>query len=195
MTDEKSLELSQMQQALQVYFEFDQADLSANRLGEFSDRQKKAIKSDRASGDRAWVLVGVISMVVGLILLSFIFAPFLSNGGADWVDVLMNLPVILLGFSSLGVGVYSFFSWLRDKANPETHRVCKVEGPVNLVQAGYVAYRYPRRRVPVYELHVARKEFEVHPDLPKAMNQGDVYWVYYDSAGDAILSVEWVSKG
>lgn len=188
------METSQLQQDLQTHFEFDETDLAANRLGEFSERQKRALKTDKKDSKRSSILVGAIFSAIGLFLLYLLFGTSILGGPFDLFDILNNLPATLIALAFFGVSILSFYGGIKT-APPSKHKVCKAEGPAEVVGAGHVVYRYPHRRVAVYELKVAKQRFNVYPDLPKVIAQGDVYAVYYDSADDEILSVEWISKG
>jgi hypothetical protein len=184
------------QQVLQNYFEFDESDLAANRLGEFSEKQKTALKDEKKDFKNSSILVGVIFTGVGVVILFLLFGlPILQKSSLDWIDVGESLPAILVALVFLGIGVGSLASGFKKATRGLEHGVRKVEGPIKIVQVGNTIFRYPHRRVSVYELRVGKKEFDVYTDLPGVMKQGDVYIVYFDHADETILSAEWISEG
>jgi hypothetical protein len=184
------------QQSLYEYFEFDEADLAANRLGVFSKKQKLALKNEKRDFKKSSVIVGVVFISVGLVILFLLFGLHTLKGSRmDWIDVGNSLPAILIPLVFLGIGIGSLAGGIKKNVRRAEHSVQRVEGPVKIVEVERLTYRYPNRRVPIYELRVGNKEFDAYTDLPRVMTQDDVYAVYFDRADDTILSVERISKG
>jgi hypothetical protein len=181
-------------QTLQNYFEFDEADLAANRLGIFSDKQKRDLKVAKKDSKRSSILVGLVCIGIGLaVLFLLVGLPILQGSRLDWVDVGNMLSSILIPLVFLGIGTYSLYGGLKANAAILEHSVGSVQGPVNIVEVGRATYHSPYRRRTMYELRVGTKEFNAYHELPKVMTQGHVYAVYFDTADDEILSVEWIS--
>ena len=184
------------QRVLLDYFQFDESDLSANRLGEFSEKQKRDLKDTKKDSKKSSIIVGLILIGIGLTILFLLFGiPFLQGSRLDWVDAGNMIPSILIAIAFLGIGIYSLVSGLRTNADVAEHSVRNIEGSVNIVEVSRATYHSPYRRRIIYELRVGTKEFDAYDGLSNVMVQGDVYAVYFDNADDTILSVEWISKG
>ena len=189
-------ETTRMQKILCEYFQFDESDLAANRLGAFSERQKRELKTGKKDFKRSSLLVGAICLGVGLaILFLLIGLPLLQGSRFDWVDIANMLPSLLIPLAFLAIGIYSLGNGLKTAGNTLKHYVASVTGAASISEAGRATYHSPYRRRVIYELRVGEKEFHAYDGLPRAVTRGDVYTVYFDSADDEILSVEWVSNG
>lgn len=185
------------QQALYNCFQFNEADLAANRLGLFSEKQKKDWTEYQRNSKRASIIVSLICIGIGLVILFLLIGlPLLQGSRMDWVDVGNMLSSILIPLVFLGIGIGSLFSGLWVNVDVSKHNVHSIEGPINIVEVGNAVYRSPhhRRRI-LYELRVGTKEFDAYHELPDVLVQGDIYKIYFDDADNEILSVEWTSKG
>lgn len=182
-------------QNLQDYFDFDEADLAANRLGEFSDRQKRNLRKGKKDSKKSSILVGAILFVVGF-LLSFLLIglPLLQGAALDWVDLGNILASIGIPLLFLVIGASSLYNGLKSSADISEHRVASVHGHVEIVEVERATYNHPRRQRILYEIRVGGKEFNAYPDLPSLLIQGRDYTVYFDRADDTILSLELTSK-
>ena len=195
MAKDNKQELPRSQEVLFDYFQFDEADLDANRLGAFSDRQKKELKADKKDSKKSFILVGVICLGVGLVVLFLMIGhPLLQGSRFDWVDVVNMFSTLLITLAFMGVGIYSLYKGMSSADKELEHSIGSVTGGATIVEAGRATYHSPYRRRILYELRIGAKEFNTYDGLPKAVTQGDVYTVYFDNADDEIMSVEWVSK-
>jgi hypothetical protein len=177
------------------YFKFKESDLAANRLGVFSDKQKRELRVDKKDSKRSSILVGLLFIGIGLVILFLLIGlPLLQGARLDWVEVSNLLSSILVPVAFLGIGIYSLYGGLKTSTDILEHSIGSVTGPVRIVEAERATYRSPYRRRILYELRIGAKEFNAYPELPDAMTQGHVYTIYFDNADDEILSVEWVSK-
>jgi len=186
------------QQTLNDYFQFEESDLDANRLGLFSEKQKRELKSYKENARKSSVKVGVIAAGVGVLLLLLLIGNSLVGGlSFDLIDLLNNLPLLLVALAFLGIGIYSLLGGRKTNTDAFEHKVLHVQGPVDILEARRYISRYskPHRIRTVYELRVGGKEFAAFEELPAVLTQGDVYLIHFDKADDEILSVEWVSKG
>ena len=189
-------ETTRMQKILCDYFQFDESDLAANRLGVFSERQKQEQKADRKDFKRSSVLVGAICIGIGLVgLFLLVGLPLLQGSRPDWVDLVNMFSSLMIPLAFLAIGIYSLFNGLKAANSALKHSVASVTGAAAITEAGRATYHSPHRRRVIHELRVGEKEFHAYDGLPRAMTQGDVYTVYFDTADDEILSVEWVSNG
>jgi hypothetical protein len=174
---------------LKKYFDFDEGDLSAKRLGRMTPRQQ----ARRASGEK---FVKRLALVAGLVVLliavgpSVILWPFGENGPEDHLTfwIIWSLVWIPLG------GFFAFKLIRFSGSRPKEARVCKVEGPINLIkEESYSSSMH--RTVDEYELHVGGQTFDVESEAGDIMMQGDVYAIYYIEGEQDILSVERLAGG
>jgi len=188
-------QINDPQQALYNFFEFDEADLSANRRGEFSEKQKRDLQAASKSSRKTSILLGPALMMIGLaILFLLVGPPWLQDAGMDWVDLVNMATPLLVALAFMGVGVSVWYGGLKTRAGVAKHRVKSVTGPADIAKAGTATYRYPRRERILYELRVGGREFHAYPGLPDAIVVGEVYAVYFDDADDEILSLEWLAQ-
>jgi len=172
------------EEQIRGYFSFDEADLFANRNGQFSQKQKKKFEGIQKSTTR-FILILAILVLLGDIW-SIVATVKSGDSWSDWI-----LPVILLAISGW------LFSSTRTKVD---QTVEKAEGVVNFVkvesQTGSVMdSEIDRMTVSSYEMRVGGVHFDnANPALIEYM-QGDVYAVYYTNSTRQILSAEFISKG
>jgi hypothetical protein len=76
-----------------------------------------------------------------------------------------------------------------------------VEGPINIVRTERTkadSVTHSTERYVTHELHIGGISFDVSPDLPNIMMQGDEFAIYYTEGNDnfssRIWSVELISK-
>ncbi len=176
-------------QALMNYFKFDQADLAANRKGQFTDKQKtRILQEDRSS--RKWSLIGGLGlMLIAAIGVAGAIGAWIAD--SDWG--------FRIGFG-LGFGVIWPLIWggigwfvLQSSFSKHEFKLSKVQGQVNIVRRE--SYSSQSHTTSVYhELHIGGHEFNVDGDLADVLMQGDEYILYYIDGTDEILSAELVSK-
>ncbi len=164
---------------LQKYFEFDEADLFANRTGALSNKQRKRLVENARAASKLFLIVGIVIMVIGV---GVSLIPL--SGPADvWF-------LVIWGVIWTGLGLFfgiSLIRWGRPGKNDLT--VCKAEGPVNIVKEETYNSTM-KQNVESYELHSGGVTFDVEGDLADVMMQGDTYAIYYTEGLKEILSVE-----
>jgi hypothetical protein len=166
------------------YFSFDDADVFANRKGQFSKKQKKKLGEVDQWTNR-FLLILTLLILLGAIW-SILTALRSGDSWSDWI-----LPVILLAISGW------LFSGTRNKVDDKVERT---EGVVNFVKVesktgSITDAEIDRTTVHSYEMRVGGVHFDnANPALIEYM-QGDMYTVYYTNSTKQILSVEFISKG
>jgi len=183
-------------QKLQDYFQFDEGDLQANRSGVFSEKQKKELSSDQSSTIQRRRRAGAIFLGLGLLLWLMVIGFLIFKGTGYLVQnaVLLICP----GPGGLVLMLASIFVFRSTGTVQQNYQLKKVEGPINLIQAERTIAGNASRHHFVHELHIGGVTFDVLPDLPNIMMQGDVYAVYYTDPNDAfsgrVWSAEFMSK-
>jgi hypothetical protein len=182
---------------LMTYFKFSEADLAANKQGQFTDSQKaRLVKEDRSdrTGSIIW---GGLLLLIGLI--GIVIAVAAGIADPDWG--------FRIGFGC-GFGVIWPLVWggigvmLMNRAFAKfSVQLLRAEGPVNIVKAersststdsdgfSHTTHYW------VTELHIGGKSFDVTSDLADIMMQGDTYAIYHtEGSENDILSAELLSK-
>ncbi len=183
-------------QKLMDYFQFDEADLQANRSGVFSEKQKKELSSDESSTVQRRRRAGAIFLGLGIFLWLILIGLLIFKGTGYLVQntVLLICP----GPGGLVLLLASIFIFRFSSSGKQNYQLKKVEGPVNIIQAEREIAGNASRHHFVHELHMGGVTFDVLPDLPNIMMQGDVYAAYYTEPNDAfsgrVWSAELVSK-
>ncbi|MFZ1042052.1 MAG: hypothetical protein WCA79_21260 [Anaerolineales bacterium] len=175
---------------LMSYFKFDEADLQANRNGQFTDKQKaRIVKEDKRN--KTWsVIGGGFLILIGLLGLVMAIAAGISD--PDWG--------FRIGFG-LGFGCIWPLVWggigyllLRRAFAKFQVQIERAEGPVNIVEA-VRTYGSNHSHYFVHELHIGGKSFDVTGDLANIIMQGDTYALYFtEGSENDILSAELISK-
>jgi hypothetical protein len=183
-------------QKLQDYFEFDEDDLQANRNGNLSEKQKKELSSDKSFTIQRRRRAAAIFLALG-IFLWLILAGLLIFKGTGYLA--QNAVLIICpGPGGLVLLLAAIFIFRSSSTVQENYLLKKVEGPVNIIQAEREIAGNASRHHFVHELHLGGVTFDVLPDLPNIMMQGDVYAAYYtepnDDFGGRVWSAELVSK-
>ena len=164
------------------YFKFDEGDLTANQLGQFSAKQKARLQSEGGS-DKKWRIgIGVVLILLGLA--GLIFFP----------DSLVVEIIWLLIWGGLGV------AFLRSAFSKHQFKLAKVQGGINIVAEK--GYGTAAKTETYHEMLIGKKKFEIDDDVTQVISQGDEYVIYYyyeddeDSiyGVDNILSAELISK-
>lgn len=177
-------------QKLMDYFGFDQADLAANRLGQFTDRQRlRLVKEDK--GHRSGSMLGAIFYALLAVLGLAIAWPNALRDPSKGFDLELAL--------SFGVAWPLFFGYMsvsqvRSALGQHSLSLAKVRGEVNIVRKETEATSEHTSHV-YHELHIGGKEFEVEEDIADVLMQGKQYVLYYLGGTNEILSAEQVSGG
>lgn len=173
-----------VKEQIQGYFSFDEADLFANRKGQFSKKQKSNLAEVDQWTNRFLLILSL------LVLLGAVWSVLSAvNSGDSWSDWI--LPVILLVVAGW------LFSGTRNKVDD---KVEKAEGVVNFVKVerktgSITDSEIDRTTIQSYEMRVGGEHFDnANPTLIEYM-QDDIYAVYYTNSTRQILSVEFISKG
>jgi hypothetical protein len=168
-----------LSQELMKYFNFDEADLAANKMGQLTDKQKMRLSSDAKSG-RTWGIAGGLLFlgVAAIFPLAFfgkcLFGGDCQTDGAGWIitGVLIFVNLIWVGIWG-GIGVIL----IKSLFSKQEYKLKLAEGPINIVKE--VSSDSHHHEVVEYELHVGGQVFDVDSSLADFMMQGDVYAFYY----------------
>jgi hypothetical protein len=163
-------------QELMKYFNFDEADLAANKMGQLTDKQKLRLSSDAKSG-RTWGIVGGLFFIgVASIFPFAFFGPCVFYGeckntlaGLILETVGVLIWVVIWG----GIGMML----IKGAFSKQEYKLKLAEGPINIVKE--VSSDSYHHEVVDYELHVGGQVFDVDSDLADFMMQGDMYAFYY----------------
>lgn len=182
---------------LKEYFKFDDADLQANRNGQFTEKQKaRLVKEDKM--DRTGSMLGG-GCLLFIALIGLVIAIAAGIADSDW-GFRIGFG---LGFGCIwplvwgGIG-YSIMSRAFAKFQVKLQRAT---GPVNIIKAERTStstdsdgFSHTSHYF-VYELHIGGQSFDVESNLADIMMQGDTYAVYYTVGSENdILSAELISS-
>lgn len=190
-------------QKLMDYFKFDDADLQANRNGQFTEKQTARIVKGDKSGRGLSNLGGIILILIALIGVAVavgVVVMTLLQSSSDWV---FTIPFVA-GFGCIwplawgGFGVRSF---MYSSSSKRTFKLAKTQGTAN-IESRQTYTSDNRPDIIIYTLHIGGKNFKVDSTLSSAMMQGADYAVYYYIIDDLsalistknILSVELISS-
>lgn len=172
------------EQKLQEYFDFDEDDLIANRMGRLSERQLKHLDAARKHKP---------GLEWGIGLLFFVLAGAGIYGAAS---AIFNAPSIIEGIAFVLVfGIlwpYLFGKLglqMIDSTRPKMNMHVKAE-------RGHLQFRNRSARdiIPYYELQVGDRIIEVADDLSEMVVEGDKYAIYFLAKTKGILSLERTTK-
>jgi hypothetical protein len=188
---------------LRRFFDFDEADLAANRMGALSQKQKKRIQETEKDTSKTFRTIGF-----GLILLNLcIIAGFVLNVTGEGFSLTTATRDDIIGMAAMMVVptvIIGFFVWVMFwlAASKLDHSLQKAEGEVNFVKVEKrESYKTAsgstsQRTVQQYELRVGRVKFEdVNEELLNIIKEGDFYTFYYTRDAKEILSCEYITKG
>ncbi len=164
---------------LMHYFNFDNADLEANRNGQLSQKQRDRLQGERRTFKNSARVVGVIVGLGSLVLLGIIIA----LGMLDHSPFL-EIVIPLLFIAPLGFAAYL----ISGRYEIAPFAVKRLEGPVHLRPSAKASPIGTGSRR--YALLVDGHAFTVDPELQKLIRDGERYRVYYASDWDDILSLE-----
>ena len=164
------------EQRLRKLFHFTEADLEANRRGQFSENQKKRLLDQaRAEQKSAWesatilFVVAAMGLAFGLILASV--APILLGR-----VLFVALLCILWPSAWAGKGIQI----IRAARTLQEPRLRTVSGRAHMVN----------HDDETYVLRIAALEFDIDGNPSGVIIEGDEYTIYYVEATHEILSVE-----
>ena len=164
---------------LMDYFKFDDADLQANRSGQFTKKQTaRILKGDKSS--RIWdnlgglilILIALIGVAVAVVVVGLAALKF-----SDWR---FGIPFVV-GFGCIwplvwgGLGVRSF---IYSSSSKHTFKLAKAQGVVN-IESRQTYDSNNRVDGVAYTLHIGGKNFKVDQSLTSVMTQGAQYVIYY----------------
>jgi len=199
-------------QALKDFFNFDDADLSLNRLGQITEKQKARLiqgdKTKRTLGTAAGILFGVIALIglCGGVAMTLIPLGIGLSAGQNLQERLamgvgLGSAFGLIGGLSFGCiwpliwgGLgFLFYKITHSKFQVQLQRV---EGPINIVREVRSSYsNHHTHSYHVNVLHVGGKSFDVSGDLANILMQGEPVAFYYTEGSERkILSAESISK-
>lgn len=200
-----------MPETIEKFWNFDNADLSANRLGQLSEKQKTYLTGEHKSQRNIFLGVGGIASAI--IAIAFCILPVLLIGGrvilpmvldGDFSEIQKLVPFATAG----GIGIVAIISVLVPivaimgiyfvRANKKADlSVKQAEGNVNY-SWGTKRVRNPGNKARPYDdvrilhLSLGEKKFEVHKDLQEIIKEGENWIVYYTSYPFKFLSAEQV---
>ncbi len=167
-------------QKLMDYFKFDDADLQANRNGQFTEKQTTRIVKGDKSGRGLSNLGGIILIIIaliGIVVAVVVVAGVALSNSSDWA---VAIPFVA-GFGCIwplawgGFGVRSF---MYSSSSKHTFKLAKAQGEAN-IESRQTYTSDNRPDIIVYTLHIGGKNFKVDGTLTNAMMQGVQYVVYY----------------
>ncbi len=167
---------------LKKYFEFDEADLFANRSGALTDKQRTRLMEEARFARKAFLIAGIVIFAIGIV-----------PGLIPWLTGAKREFSII--WSVVWIPIWSFLAVkvIRMGTAPKNYlKVHKAEGKVNIVKEE--SYNSAMKQtVDDYELHIGGKTFDVDSELADVIMQGDHYVIYYIDGTDDILSAEKIS--
>ncbi len=189
--------MSELEQKLQTYFHFDESDLSANRTGQFSSKQKSRLDAED-SGTRRWNLIGGIFMVFVTLfgpLLTFII-------WKDATDLFFRIFAVL-GLVVVWVWIFApvCINSLKRALLKHDYKLGKAQGTASIVDAPF------GRHGMIKELHLGGKRFMGTEILAGLIQGRDVALYYIDRSADRpydqsilypsedVLSIELLAAG
>lgn len=195
---------------VQTVFDFDDADLAANRLGTLTEKQKSLLAEKAKSHKSFNATIGIIIAVMfGSALLTGLIVPIFATLGGSFLEsgeitteaLIALIPIICIALFFLVAFGGILIVVLRvvfERANRKADTVVRrVEGKVNFVwverqerNTSKVGPRY--KTVRVLEMRIGGETFNVQHELPSVINQGEEWIFYYTNHPFKFLSAEQV---
>ncbi len=165
---------------LMDYFDFNQADLQANRHGQLSDAQITRLKAEQKSFSRWSLFMGLALIIGSLVFIALFFAWRLFR--PDNLASLCGMSGCLV---PIGMGMFLVVIGFRQSKLT----LNKAVGPIKITREEH--YDSDRAYTELHTiLHVGQATFRVEPELANALMQGELMTVYYIAEGDKIMSLE-----
>ena len=172
------------EEQLMRFLKFDQADLAANRTGQFTARQQqRLVQEDKRQrlfltiGGGVAAAVALFSLIFGVV--SIIRSHDASTGLVYGIALGVIVPLVF--------GIVAARS-LWKALGPHQLRLASVQGPVELKRRE--GTDQDNRHFVVVTLRIGGRKFNVLPGLDQIMVEGREYKVYYLEGTNTILSAE-----
>ncbi|HSB02361.1 MAG TPA: hypothetical protein VLE49_17045 [Anaerolineales bacterium] len=166
---------------LRRFFRFTEADLLANRRGQFSEGQEKRLsqeaKAERASARSSATILFVIA-AAGL-------AVGLTIGSIAPTGIGRILVFLLMGILWPSAWAGKAVQIIRSARSLQEPRLCQVSGSAHIVQHADGSYI----------MQVGDFEFDLDDNPSGVIVEGDEYTIHYLEATEEILSVENLIRG
>jgi len=182
---------------LRKYFDFDEADLFANRNGALTAKQQTRLAEEEKFWNKLSLIGGLFLLGVAILpglIIGFAVAPCISDYCSGWP---LSLRLFLIIMVLTWAPIWGFFGirLVRSALSTRNYSLLqKAEGPINIVKVeSYSSSTHTHHED--YELHVGGKEFDIDSELVDIMMQGDIYAIYYLEETKEIMSVEMLAKG
>jgi hypothetical protein len=183
-------------QALRDYFLFDEADLSANRNGKYSEKQRKKMTQDDRRASQFVRVTGLLLTFLALIYPGVIICRMVLAAWQKQAYVFqLNITVAIFALIFGATGCYSLYCGFFDKSQDLSKvKVKKAEGPVHFVAMDSGKYTEIE-----YSLRVGKENMEVvDHTLKDIMKDGEFIAVYFynpnDGTGNHVLSLEYIDS-
>lgn len=177
------------EQKLLDYFKFDEADLSANRMGSLTEKQKKRLTAELRSTRRGRRLFAVFMFFIALI------GVVVGVGIWFFPSVTMGMKIgFAIGFGLVWPLMYGLVGMvLLPSDKYESLEMDRLQGRVNIIrveshdsQTGTTSSRY--------DLYIGSRRFLLDSMIGGVMVIGDEYTVYFLKYSNKIVSAEFVSR-
>lgn len=184
---------------LKELWNFDDADVGANRLGKLTDKQKSFLTGEHKSQSKVFLGVGAAVLFIFLCLPLLFGArtilPLVLSGDVNTLPTLTN--GMGLGFvGAVAVPIAIVFGIYLLRANKKADiSVKRVEGNVKYTW-GTKRVRTPTsstskwHHVKVLHLNLGDKKFEVKESMQEVIKEDDHWTIYYTSYPFKFLSAE-----
>lgn len=161
---------------LMEQFNFDEADLQANRQGRISNKQVALLKSEDASSNAMARNVGIVLIGGAFAGIALLWDTLALDGSL--FGLVGCLAPILIGAFFLRIGL-----------RKSSFTLAKAEGKANIVMESDYSPTLKRYETRVI-LHIDDSAFEIESEAAGFVFQGEPYIVFYVHETDAILSIE-----
>lgn len=169
---------------IKAYFAFDDADLLANRNGQFSDKQSKRVREADRFAERLLFTLFFVFLISG-IFLAVLALSSRTNPGL-WIGAVISLLLAAWLFRSLHTDVDDTVQIVQGEVN-----FVKVEDKTGTTTTP----ESQRRKDAGHEMCVGSEVFSHVNPAPIDFMDGSNYTVYFTKTTRQILSVEKTSIG